>query len=599
MARSALFVSSSTYADEQLTGLPSTASDAAELGLIVGDPQIGGFSVSTLSDPGAQQMRESLEDFLVDAEPEDLLIVYLSGHGLKDPRGSLYFAAHDTRANRLQPTAVSAYFLCSLLNASRAGGVVVFLDCCYGGAFARGMVPRADGDPHVGDAFGTLGQGARARAVVTASSAIEYAFESERLAASHAEPSVFASAMRDGILRGDADRDGDGWVGLNELFDYVTHRISQLGKPQTPHLWTFGLSGDLRLTRSPRGPRATASALPQEIRELLVSPLPAVRLGAVSDLAERAAGPDLDVARAAVVALAELAEDDSLRVRAAVQNALAATTPVVELAEIAIRPPSSGVATVSARLVGPPIACDAFVESGAAGVSADVVGAEIKIRVSASAVPGEQTLNLRWAGGVVPIELTIEPTEPAAPQVVTPGSAGEQTADLAGVADRAPQAVGGSATQDDSSDGRGRPGVRAEADRGNGQAFASPDDPVWIVTAGGLWVLVGLLPYGDAPSLLTDEYIDAVTKLLFVAIGLISAAVGVYRMVRHRSRPSLVVAVIMAIVILGLSVTGVISAAIDDATAVLLFALVTAAFATTYLITMTRRGLKAKRGLLE
>lgn len=36
--------------------------------------------------------------------------------------------------------------------------------------------------------------------------AIEYAFEGERLADAHVEPSVFASAMRDGIVGGDADQ---------------------------------------------------------------------------------------------------------------------------------------------------------------------------------------------------------------------------------------------------------------------------------------------------------------------------------------------------------------------------------------------------------
>src|SRR6266536_2131203 len=48
--------------------------------------------------------------------------------------------------------------------------VVVLLDCCYGGAFARGVVARAGGGIDVGDQFvpGGLGEG-RGRAVITAS----------------------------------------------------------------------------------------------------------------------------------------------------------------------------------------------------------------------------------------------------------------------------------------------------------------------------------------------------------------------------------------------------------------------------------------------
>jgi hypothetical protein len=55
-----------------------------------------------------------------------------------------------------------------------------------------------------------------------ASLAIEYAFEDDRLADQHASrPSVFTSAVVEGLATGDADRDEDGWVSLNELYDYV------------------------------------------------------------------------------------------------------------------------------------------------------------------------------------------------------------------------------------------------------------------------------------------------------------------------------------------------------------------------------------------
>ena len=81
MARSALFVSSSRYADEQLTGLPSASVDAVEMGRLFGDPSLGSFSVTTLSDPRSQEMREALEDLFADAASDDIVVLYLSGHG--------------------------------------------------------------------------------------------------------------------------------------------------------------------------------------------------------------------------------------------------------------------------------------------------------------------------------------------------------------------------------------------------------------------------------------------------------------------------------------------------------------------------------------
>ena len=119
------------------------------------------------------------------------------------------------------------------MRASRSRSIVLLLDCCYGGAFAQGVAVRASGNVNVRDAFpgGKLG-GGRGRAVITASSAMEYAFEGDRLADDHSpQPSVFTSALVEGLATGDADRDEDGWVSLNELYDYVFDKVRE----QTPH----------------------------------------------------------------------------------------------------------------------------------------------------------------------------------------------------------------------------------------------------------------------------------------------------------------------------------------------------------------------------
>ena len=106
---------------------------------------------------------------------------------------------------------------------ARSRSVVLLLDCCYGGAFAQGVTVRAGGDVNVLDSFpeGKSG-GGRGRAVITASNAMEYAFEGDQLADDqHRRPSVFTSALVEGMATGDADRDEDGLISLNELYDYV------------------------------------------------------------------------------------------------------------------------------------------------------------------------------------------------------------------------------------------------------------------------------------------------------------------------------------------------------------------------------------------
>jgi Pyridine nucleotide-disulphide oxidoreductase len=104
------------------------------------------------------------------------------------------------------------------------------------GPFSQGVTVRAAGDVNVLDSFpgGRLG-GGRGRAVITASSAMEYAFEGDQLADDHSRrPSVFTSALVEGLATGDADRDQDGWVSLNELYDYVFDRVREQNPQQTP-----------------------------------------------------------------------------------------------------------------------------------------------------------------------------------------------------------------------------------------------------------------------------------------------------------------------------------------------------------------------------
>ena len=131
--------------------------------------------------------------------------------------------------------------------------------------------------------------GGRGRAVITASSALEYAFEDEVLTDTHTPtPSVFTSALVAGLETGEADRDQDGLVGLDELYDFVFDQVSAATPHQTPGKWMFGVEGGLVIAQRGR-PITVPSALPSEIQDAMSSSLPAVRLAAVTELASPAA----------------------------------------------------------------------------------------------------------------------------------------------------------------------------------------------------------------------------------------------------------------------------------------------------------------------
>ena len=95
-ARSALIVASDRYADPGLRRLWAPAADAQALARVLRDPKIGGFEVRILLNESAHVVNLAVEDFFADRRPDDPLLLYFSGHGLKDSDGELYFAAQNT-----------------------------------------------------------------------------------------------------------------------------------------------------------------------------------------------------------------------------------------------------------------------------------------------------------------------------------------------------------------------------------------------------------------------------------------------------------------------------------------------------------------------
>jgi hypothetical protein len=320
--RSALIVASNVYQDPGLSELRAPAADADALATVLSDPDIGGFEVRTLLNEPAHVVTEAVEDFLTDRDPEDLLLLHFSCHGIKDQGGELYFAMTNTKLRLLGATAVAADFVNRRMTQSRSHRIVLFLDCCYAGAFDRGMTARASKAVDLQERFS-----GRGRAVITASGAVEYAFEGGELTETgDTAPSVFTTAMVRGLSTGEADRDQDGYVDLDELYDYVYSAVREVTPHQTPGKWTFGVQGDLVIARR-GGPVAEPPPLPPELQHSLDSPLAGVRAGAVDELARLAAGRHQGLAVAARRELERLADDDSRTVSAAATAALGHAPP--------------------------------------------------------------------------------------------------------------------------------------------------------------------------------------------------------------------------------------------------------------------------------
>lgn len=320
--RKALIIAVDEYEHPGLRRLRSPTADAEALAAVLGDARIGEFDVSVVRNEPAFEIQARIEDLFAEAKADDLLLVHFSGHGLKGEAGDLYFAARNTRPNRLASTAVPADFVQKCVRSSPSRSIVLLLDCCYGGAFSQGVSVRAAGDVRVLDSFapGKLG-GGRGRAVITASNAMEYAFEGEQLTPdSHPTPSLFTSALVQGLASGEADLDEDGLVSLNELYGYVFDRVREQNPNQTPSR-DIEMQGELYLAKSGRR-RVRPAPLPPDLRVATEDVNPYARLGAVAELRTRLLSDNLPVAAGAVEALRAMESADTRLVADAAASAL-------------------------------------------------------------------------------------------------------------------------------------------------------------------------------------------------------------------------------------------------------------------------------------
>ncbi|HJQ23816.1 MAG TPA: caspase family protein [Blastocatellia bacterium] len=172
-----------------------------------------------------ERLREALSRFAVQPAAGDLLLIFFASHGGPDPSAeqNLYFLAHDSRLDDLAGTALPMPDLQRLLQQNvRARRVVMLVDTCHsaglGSVQARGL--RNNLINLYAERVLYREEG---RAVITSSDINEDSLEGARWGGGHG---VFTHFLLEG-LQGKADRDGDRFITVAELFSYVRQRVQE------------------------------------------------------------------------------------------------------------------------------------------------------------------------------------------------------------------------------------------------------------------------------------------------------------------------------------------------------------------------------------
>jgi hypothetical protein len=438
--RRALIVANDEYEHEGLQNLLAPTADAEALGRVLGDPRIGNFAVDVMRNETAHVIAGRVDDLFAESRPDDVLLLHFSCHGLKDESGELFFAASNTRPDRLRSTSVAADFVHQCMRSSRSRGVVLLLDCCYGGAFASGTTVRAAGDVKVLDSFPQdRSGGGRSSAVITATSSMEYAFEGDHLADGlHLRPSVFTGALVDGLVTGDADRNEDGWISLDELYEYLFDKVREQNPHQTPTC-QLNLQGELHLARSLRR-RIHPMPIPADLQAAVSDSNMYTRLGAVSELRTRLLGNNLPAAAGAFEVLTDLARTASQYLADSAAAALreAAVQPARTELHFGQVEQGSPRPHRIVQLGGPPLARACVLRPSGDWIHVDQAGDALDISIETTGVgafSGRLDLKTPTGEAVIAVEADLIPrpaTEPAEIPVTPAGAVRAAKASLPG-----------------------------------------------------------------------------------------------------------------------------------------------------------------------
>ncbi|MEM9807107.1 MAG: caspase family protein [Cyanobacteria bacterium P01_D01_bin.56] len=233
MKKVALLIGVSEY-EPGLTPLPASVRDIEAMQRVLEDPQVGNFhEVKQLANPTRQKMEEEIEALFSARSKDDLVVLFFSGHGIKDDTGRLYFATRNTRKNSrgdlVRATAMSTAFVHQIMNNSRAKRQAVILDCCFSGAFDPSLQAKDDGQVDLRTQLGAEG-----RVVLTSSSSTQYSFEQQG-----SKLSIYTRYLIEGIETGAGDQNEDGNISLEELHDYASTKVRETAPQMTPKLITL------------------------------------------------------------------------------------------------------------------------------------------------------------------------------------------------------------------------------------------------------------------------------------------------------------------------------------------------------------------------
>src|SRR5580692_10534797 len=234
MARHALLIGVSEFADQRLARLNAPANDVIAFRGILQDSSLGNFDSVELSlNQDFLAVRDHISRFFSDRSPDDVLLLYYSGHGILGRGNRLFLATGDSNLDTPRTRSNSAQEIRDFIDDSRAQRQIVVLDCCHSGAFAehaKAVAPPPAVTPN------TFSTGDAGLYVLTAADTLQFAWDGAELRSGDGAAggfSQFTSWLVEGLEKGEAAPD-DEQITMDALYRYLFRRARADGSSATP-----------------------------------------------------------------------------------------------------------------------------------------------------------------------------------------------------------------------------------------------------------------------------------------------------------------------------------------------------------------------------
>lgn len=176
---------------------------------------------------------------------DDLALLFFSGHGIVADEDRLYLSTRETRENvrgkLIPPTAVAASDIHNYMKNSYCKRQIVILDTCYSSAFAEGITVKGSSKIDINQQLGGKG-----RVILTSSDSTQ-----KSLPMADNSLSIFTNFLVEGLKSGKADLDRDGYISIEELYEYTKDKVTDTTDKMTPQIFRIKDGAKIIIAKSP------------------------------------------------------------------------------------------------------------------------------------------------------------------------------------------------------------------------------------------------------------------------------------------------------------------------------------------------------------